>query len=190
MSVRAVALAATPGVIGGHELCMGGKQVVESAQHEGAAFELELAHVWHCKSDVRAAVGQRCGILAISQDCCSRSNLSNNLGSTRPLEPLLRSYDSSQARERREGASPSFEFKCDKTGFAGSRGARADSVRPLRPSYMHPDAAVKGLFVVSIIAAVALLAYFRVPLGGCGASSALDDFAPPKRKKRVKHADD
>ena len=54
---------------------------------------------------------------------------------------------------------------------------------------MHPDLAV-ALFVVSIIAAVALLAYFRVPLGGCGASSALDDFAPPKRKKRVKHADD
>ena len=54
---------------------------------------------------------------------------------------------------------------------------------------MHPDLAVP-LFVVSITAAVALLAYFRVPLGGCGASSALDDFAPPKRKKRVKHADD
>ena len=47
MSVRAVALAATPGVIGRHELCMGGKQVVESAQHEGAAFELELG-VYHC----------------------------------------------------------------------------------------------------------------------------------------------
>ena len=55
-------------------------------------------------------------------------------------------------------------------------------------AYMHPDLAVP-LFVVSITAAVALLAYFRVPLGGCGASSALDDFAPPKRKKRVKHAD-
>ena len=53
---------------------------------------------------------------------------------------------------------------------------------------MHPDTAVKGLFVVSIIAAVALLAYFRVPLGGCGASSALDDFAP--KRKRKKHADD
>ena len=52
---------------------------------------------------------------------------------------------------------------------------------------MHPDLAV-ALFLVSVIAAVALLAYFRVPLGGCGASSALDDFAPPKRKK--KHADD
>ena len=65
MSVRAVALAATPGVIGRHELCMGGKQVVESAQHEGAAFELELAHVCHCcTSGVWAAVGQRCGILA------------------------------------------------------------------------------------------------------------------------------
>ena len=58
---------------------------------------------------------------------------------------------------------------------------------------MHPDLAVP-LFVVSITAAVALLAYFRVPLGGCGASSALDDFAPtrtPKRTpKRKKHADD
>ena len=54
---------------------------------------------------------------------------------------------------------------------------------------MHPDLAV-ALLVVSIFGAVALLAYFRVPLGGCGASSALDDFAPPKRKKRVKHADD
>ncbi len=60
-------------------------------------------------------------------------------------------------------------------------------------AYMHPDLAVP-LFVVSITAAVALLAYFRVPLGGCGASSALDDFAPkrtPKRTpKRKKHADD
>ena len=55
---------------------------------------------------------------------------------------------------------------------------------------MHPDTAVKAVFIGSIIAAVALLAYFRVPLGGCGASSALDDFAPPKRKKRLKHADD
>ena len=55
---------------------------------------------------------------------------------------------------------------------------------------MHPDTAVKALFIVSVVGAVALLAYFRVPLGGCGASSALDDFAPPKRKKRVKHADD
>ena len=54
---------------------------------------------------------------------------------------------------------------------------------------MPPDLAA-ALLVVSIIAAVALLIYFRVPLGGCGASSALDDFAPPKRKKRVKHADD
>ena len=109
---------------------------------------------------------------------------------TRPFWSRFCDHTTSlRPEERREGASPSFEFKCDKTGFAGSRGARADSVRPLRPSYMHPDAAVKGLFVVSIIAAVALLAYFRVPLGGCGASSALDDFAPPKRKKRVKHAD-
>ena len=48
---------------------------------------------------------------------------------------------------------------------------------------MHPDIAV-AFFVIS---AVALLAYFRVPLGGCGASSALDDFAPPKRKRK-KHA--
>ena len=56
-------------------------------------------------------------------------------------------------------------------------------------AYMHPDVA-GALFVFSIVSAVALLAYFRVPLGGCGASSALDDFAPPKRKKRVKHADD
>ena len=56
-------------------------------------------------------------------------------------------------------------------------------------AYMHPDLAV-ALFVTTVIGAVALLAYFRVPLGGCGASSALDDFAPPKRKKRVKHADD
>ena len=55
---------------------------------------------------------------------------------------------------------------------------------------MHPDLAV-ALTVVSVLAAVALLAYFRVPLGGCGASSALDDFAPKrKRKKREKHADD
>ena len=54
---------------------------------------------------------------------------------------------------------------------------------------MHPDIAV-ALSVISVIAAVALLIYFRVPLGGCGASSALDDFAPKrKRKKRVKHAD-
>ena len=51
---------------------------------------------------------------------------------------------------------------------------------------MHPDLAV-ALFLVSVIAAVALLAYFRVPLGGCGASSAHDDFAPPKRKRK-KHA--
>ncbi len=43
---------------------------------------------------------------------------------------------------------------------------------------------------MSIIAAVALLAYFRVPLGGCGASSALDDFAPKRKPKRKKHADD
>lgn len=35
-----------------------------------------------------------------------------------------------------------------------------------------------------VIAAVALLVYFRVPLGGCGASSALDEFAP----RRNKHA--
>ena len=54
---------------------------------------------------------------------------------------------------------------------------------------MHPDIAV-ALSVISVIGAVALLAYSRVPLGGCGASSALDDFAPPKRKKRKKHADD
>ena len=54
---------------------------------------------------------------------------------------------------------------------------------------MHPDFAV-AFFVVSVIAGVVLLAYFRVPLGGCGASSALDDFAPPTRKKRKKHADD
>ena len=54
---------------------------------------------------------------------------------------------------------------------------------------MHPDLAV-ALTVVSVLAAVALLAYFRVPLGGCSASSALDDFAPPTRKKRKKHADD
>ena len=53
---------------------------------------------------------------------------------------------------------------------------------------MHPDLAV-AFFFVSVVGAVALLAYFRVPLGGCGASSALDDFAPPKRKKREKHAD-
>ena len=54
---------------------------------------------------------------------------------------------------------------------------------------MHPDIAV-ALLVISVVPAVALLIYFRVPLGGCGASSALDDFAPPKRKKRVKHAHD
>ena len=58
---------------------------------------------------------------------------------------------------------------------------------------MPPDLAA-ALLVVSIIAAVALLIYFRVPLGGCGASSALDDFAPkrtPKRTpKRKKHAND
>ena len=51
---------------------------------------------------------------------------------------------------------------------------------------MHPDIAV-ALSVISVIGAVALLAYFRVPLGGCGASSAHDDFAPPKRKRK-KHA--
>ena len=76
-----------------------------------------------------------------------------------------------------------------KTGFAGSR-ARARLYTCSGRAYMHPDTAVKAVFIGSIIAAVALLAYFRVPLGGCGASSALDDFAPPKRKKRVKHADD
>ena len=80
-----------------------------------------------------------------------------------------------------------------KTGFAGSRGRARGSVPLQQPSYMHPDTAVKALFVVSVIAAVALLIYFRVPLGGCGAS-ALDDFAPkrtPKRTpKRKKHADD
>ena len=56
---------------------------------------------------------------------------------------------------------------------------------------MHPDLAAT-LFVISVVGAVALLAYFRVPLGGCGASSALDDFAPPKRKRKQakKHADD
>ena len=58
---------------------------------------------------------------------------------------------------------------------------------------MHPDLAVV-LFVSIVVGAVALLIYFRVPLGGCGASSALDDFAPkrtPKRTpKRKKHADD
>ena len=58
---------------------------------------------------------------------------------------------------------------------------------------MHPNIAV-ALSVISVIGAVALLAYFRVPLGGCGASSALDDFAPkrtPKRTpKRKKHAND
>ena len=55
---------------------------------------------------------------------------------------------------------------------------------------MHPVAA--ALVFVSVIAGVALLIYFRVPLGGCGASSALDDFAPPKRKRKQakKHADD
>ena len=52
---------------------------------------------------------------------------------------------------------------------------------------MHPDLAV-ALFVVTVIAGVALLAYFRVPLGGCGASSALDDFAPKLKPKRKKHA--
>ena len=55
---------------------------------------------------------------------------------------------------------------------------------------MHPDTAVKAAFIVTVIAAVALLAYFRVPLGGCGASSALDDFASKRTPKRKKHADD
>ena len=72
-------------------------------------------------------------------------------------------------------------------------GGRARTLFDAAAAYMHPDLAVP-LFVVSITAAVALLAYFRVPLGGCGASSALDDFAPkrtPKRTpKRKKHADD
>ena len=68
-------------------------------------------------------------------------------------------------------------------------GARADLFTACSSAYMHPDLAA-ALLVISIIAAVALLAYFRVPLGGCGASSALDDFAPPTRKKRKKHADD
>ena len=58
---------------------------------------------------------------------------------------------------------------------------------------MHPDLAV-ALFLTIVIGAVALLIYFRVPLGGCGASSALDDFAPkrtPKRTPKCKqHADD
>ena len=66
-------------------------------------------------------------------------------------------------------------------------GARADSVDRCQ-RILHPDTAVTALFLVSIIAAVALLVYFRVPLGGCGASSALDDFAP--KRKRKKHADD
>ena len=52
---------------------------------------------------------------------------------------------------------------------------------------MHPDLAV-ALFICFVVGAVALLIYFRVPLGGCGASSALDDFAP--KRKRKKHADD
>jgi hypothetical protein len=52
---------------------------------------------------------------------------------------------------------------------------------------MHPDLA-GVLLLVSVVAGVALLAYFRVPLDGCGASSALDDFAP--KRKRKKHADD
>ena len=68
-------------------------------------------------------------------------------------------------------------------------GARADLFDRCSSAYMHPDLAV-ALFLATVIGAVALLIYFRVPLGGCGASSALDDFAPPKRKKRVKHADD
>ena len=63
---------------------------------------------------------------------------------------------------------------------------RARTLFDAAAAYMHPDLAVP-LFVVSITAAVALLAYFRVPLGGCGASSAHDDFAPPKRKRK-KHA--
>ena len=50
---------------------------------------------------------------------------------------------------------------------------------------MHPDLAV-AFFLVSIACAVALLIYFRVPPGGCGASSALDDFAP--KRKRKNHA--
>ena len=79
MSVRAVALAATPGVIGRHELCVGGKQVVESAQHEGASFELELARVCHwCDVWLLLAallLGSDAVCLAISQDCCSLSNL-------------------------------------------------------------------------------------------------------------------
>ena len=49
---------------------------------------------------------------------------------------------------------------------------------------MHPDLAV-AFFVVIVVGAVALLAYFRVPLGGCGASSALDDFAPPATGRRA-----
>ena len=49
---------------------------------------------------------------------------------------------------------------------------------------MHPDLAV-ALFLVIVVAAVALLCYFRVPLGGCGASSALDDFAPKRKKKHA-----
>ena len=53
---------------------------------------------------------------------------------------------------------------------------------------MHADTAVNALFVLIVIAGVALLAYFRVPLGGCGASSALDDFAPKRKPKRKKHA--
>ena len=53
---------------------------------------------------------------------------------------------------------------------------------------MHADTAVNALFVLIVIVAVALLAYFRVPLGGCGASSALDDFAPKRTLKRKKHA--
>jgi hypothetical protein len=75
-------------------------------------------------------------------------------------------------------------------GFRWLSRARAWLYTCSSSAYMHPDTAVKALFVLIVIAGVALLAYFRVPLGGCGASSALDDFAPPTRKKRKKHADD
>ena len=96
MSVRAVALAATPGVNGRYELCMGGKQVVESAQHEGAAFELELAQVCDCKraayglllgSD--AASGYQPGLLLSVQPSRTISSTQLALGATPAIERLL-----------------------------------------------------------------------------------------------------
>ena len=51
--VRAVTLESAGCVLGGSAVCEP-EEVLESAQHEGAAFELELAEVCHCCTSVWA----------------------------------------------------------------------------------------------------------------------------------------